>query len=91
MYKKRSIPTFTGFCVIVLQTHREVFTKYGKRAITLQKHFFKYLRNFFDRRMQNVVPMFRSWGLNGVATIEITHIHTYQHDLGNTLKKILGD
>ena len=27
--------------------------------------------------MRNVVPQFRSWGLNGVATIAITYIDTY--------------
>ena len=40
--------------------------------------FFKNLRKpFLDSHMRKVVSNFRTWGLNGVATIAITYIHRH--------------
>ena len=42
MCKKNFIPISIGFCVIPLQSYREILKKYIKRTITLQKeHFFQ--------------------------------------------------
>ena len=80
MSKKISIPISIGFCVISLQSNRKILKKYRKRPITLQKkkHVFqKFEKNFLDSHMRNVVQKFRSWVLNGVATIPITEIDIY--------------
>ena len=68
MCKKNFIPISIGFCAIPLQNYREIFKKYRKRAITLQKK--QFLKNkrktFFDIHIKNVVPKFESCRLNGV-------------------------
>ena len=93
MCKKNFIPISIGFCVIPLQSYREILKKYIKRAITLQKFFFKNLRkSILDIHIRNVMPKFESSRLNGVAVIAKTYIHTYTHilpNLGNTLKKFI--
>ena len=78
MCKKNFIPISIGFCVIALQSYREILKKYRKRAITLpKKQFFKNLRKaFLGSPVRRVLPKFQSCTLNGVATIEITYILT---------------
>ena len=41
MCKKNVIPISIGFCVIALQSYREILKKYRKGAITLNKIFFQ--------------------------------------------------
>ena len=81
MCKKNFIPISIGFCVIALQSYREILKKYRKRAITRQKNnFSKNLRNpFLDIHIRNVLPKFDSSRLNGVAVIAKTHIQIHRH------------
>ena len=46
--QKNFIPISIGFCVIPLQSYREILKKYRKRAITLQKTFLQtFEKNIF--------------------------------------------
>ena len=75
MCKKHFIPISIGFCVIALQSYREILKKYRKRVITLQKkQFFENLRKpFLDIHIKNVMPKFECSRLNGVAVITYAH------------------
>ena len=76
MCKKNFIPISNGFCVIALQSYREILKKYRKGAVTLQKNFF-FSKKCLDSYMRNVMPKFKSYRLNGVAKIETTYLHTH--------------
>ena len=65
-----------------LKSYREIFKKYRKRAITLQKkhNFFKKLRKLFlNIHIWNGMQKFESSRLNSVAVIAKTYTPTYIH------------
>ena len=78
MCKNNFIPISISFCVIALQSYREILKKYRKRAITLQKkknnkkkqQFFKNLRKqFLDIHIRNVMPKYESSKLNNIVDV----------------------
>ena len=77
MCKKNFIPISIGFCVIALESYREILKEYRKSAITLEKKIEK--KTSSDNHTRNVMPKFQSCRLNGVATIERTHKSTHTH------------
>ena len=79
MYKKNCIPISIGFfSVLALQSYREIFNEYRKRANTLQKAIFqKFEKTFLDIHIWNVMPKLESSRFNGVAVITKTYTHTH--------------
>ena len=79
--QKNSFISPLVFCVIDLQSYRQILKKYKKKGNnTIKTIVFKILRKLFlDIHIRNVMPKFESFRLNGVAVIAKTYIHTDTH------------
>ena len=81
MCKKNFIPITIGFCVIALQSYREILKKYRTREINQQTNNVPESQTtIFASIMRNGVSIFESSRLHGVARTVYTHtaeLHKY--------------